>query len=232
MNQGTSCNMNNGWSQHDISGCLADEMIAQWVRGLASADEQALIQAHLEKCPVCRELVDTALAVEHPSPDESPHQAPEALTARARQLVGRTWETRIADIVLKITGGIYSAVETTGKVLYAPWLPLAEPLRGEGAAMPSVVVVETIYKHLRCRIETSCVRGGHHAIHASFKDLGNDAPVNRIAVILFLNEEEIESQTSSKGMVHFEDLLPGAYRLELILPDGLKGQLNFHLLPS
>jgi hypothetical protein len=212
--------------------CLSDELLTLWAEGLLSSSDKVKVEAHVSACAVCRELIKTIEHVKQNSRENAESSAPEELSMAARRLVKRNWETQIASILLRLTDGLYSAAETTGRVLLAPWLSPAVSMRAEEDMRQSSVVVETIYQHMRCTVESSRTTEDRHTLKASFCEINTDKPIEGTLFVLFDEREEIESQVSVGGKVVFEDLLPGSYRLMMNSPDGLQGHLDFHLIPS
>lgn len=209
-------------------GCLSDETLTLWTQGLLSPGEQTKVKAHLDTCDVCR---DVTLTLEALKPPISERSVPEAVSSSAREFIARTWEKQIVRIILKMKDGLYTAAQTTGEVLLAPWLPPPVLTRAPGAG-PSSVVVETVYHNLRCLVESSRTGEGRHTFKASFVVIGTDRPIEPSLFILWEGDEEIESQMSHEGKVVFEDLPEGFYRLTMTLPDGQQGHLDIHLIPS
>lgn len=219
--------------RHNNNGdCLSDETLTLWTQGLLSSSEEAKVKAHLNACGVCRDLARTLEAVvRQTSPQKNP-PVPEEVSVSSRKFVTRAWEQQIARIILMVKDGLYSAAQTTGEVLLAPWLSPPVVTRADIQARPSSVVVETVYQDLRCLVESSRNDQDRHTLKASFSRSDTGQPIVPSQFILWEGDEEIESQMSSEGKVIFEDLPAGLYRLTMRLPDGRQGHLDFHLIPS
>lgn len=218
--------------QKENSECLSDEVLTLWVERLLPLNDKVNVDNHLAGCAVCREILATIEEVKRASVKRGEPFVPDQFSHSARQIIKGAWETQITSVLLRITDGFYSAVETTGRVLLAPWLQPSVSLRADEQIRPSSVVVETIYKHLRCTVESSRTMEGRHTLEATFHAVNTELPIDPTVFYLFDGNEEIESQLSLEGKVAFEDLPPGSYRLVMNLPDGSQGHLDFHLIPS
>ncbi|MBL8012918.1 MAG: hypothetical protein JNN05_03635, partial [Candidatus Omnitrophica bacterium] len=187
--------------------CLSDETLTLWTQGLLSPQERAVVEAHAHGCAVCRELLQTLMDV---NADERTEMAtPRPLIASARELIKQAWENHIGSILLRISEGAYSAAQTTGRILFAPWMEPHKVLRSDGNANPSTVVIETAYRNMRCVVESSRTPNGCHTLKAEFTTVDANQPIDPTLFILYEDNEEIESQMSSAGTVVFEDLPPG-----------------------
>jgi hypothetical protein len=217
--------MNSGY----ISACLSDEMVECWVQNMLPAQEQAAIGRHLDQCPDCRTLVRLFREVTAGYEAEGCRTIPLALDQQVRKTVREGWEMQVMNIVIKIVSGAYSACQTTGDVLYAPWMPSTALLRAGKTTQPGSIVVEKVFGSIRCRVEVDHGPGGHHRISVVLYDLARNLPLAQTQTLLFMDEVEVESQLTVDGRCVFEDLRPGAYRCEFIVLDGTGGHLNLHL---
>lgn len=221
--------MENEGTPH-ISVCLSDEDIACWQSGLVPSGQSVRIGGHLKECARCRGLVAALAAVAVQQEGEGVVQAPAQLTERARNLMQGSGLERIMDAAVTIADGLYRSVETTGQVLFAPWLPAAVALRGPEALAGGTIVLEATRGTTRCRLELSRQDGGRHNVSAVLHDVKLGRPVNGVQCVLYLDEAEVESQTVREGRALFEDLLPGHYRMEFSAGGGPVRELTLCLV--
>lgn len=218
--------------QYENRDCPSDETLTLWVQGLLANDERARLESHAESCVECRDLLATLAEVKDKEAQINQLSVPQQFLSSARQIIKQAWENQIVTIFVKISQGVYTAAETTGRILYAPWLEPGMVTRAEAGTDNASVVVETVYQNMRCLIETSRTQDDRHTLRAVFTSVSTGRPIECSLFVLFEENEEIESQMSTDGKVVFEDLPPGSYRLTLTLPDRSQGHLDFHLIPS
>jgi hypothetical protein len=195
--------------------CLSDETAACRVAGLLPVEAKEKIERHLASCASCRELVAVCSRVaKEQNSGMSP--APAALIKSAKALIGQRAGPNLMDVVVRISGHAFAAAETTGEILFAPWLPAVNPLRGRAADAVNVLVVEKVYKRFRVRVEVSGEKSGGYAAILTLCDARSGQAVPNIRVTLYEGEQELESDVTRDGHVSFERLTARRYRFEIL----------------
>lgn len=195
--------------------CLSDETIACWVQGFLPSAAQEKTGQHLKSCASCRELVAVCARVaEEQKSGLSP--APAAFTQSAKDLVGAKSGQNLLDVIVSVSGQAVAAVETTGKILFAPWLPALHPLRGADQSAMNTVVIEKIYKRVHIHLEVSGGKSGSYTAALTLRRSRFGKPLPDVRVILYQDRQELESYLTREGRVSFERLTLGLYRLKIL----------------
>jgi hypothetical protein len=215
----------------EISLCLSDETVACWVEGLLSAGDQVKGENHARVCPVCREILDVALAVAE-GQKVSVSAAPGSYAKTAKALVKERWGEKIMDVVVRLTGHAFTAVETSARILSAPWLPALDPLRAVDNNPLNLIVLEKDDPRLRCRLEIGQEDTGSHSAALLIRDARRGKAIDGLRVILYQGDEELESQMTREGRVSFKNLPPVKYRIEILRLKGGAAVLSLQFVRS
>lgn len=223
--------MNNSGHANPALRCPTDEQLTLWAQGLLSPDEAGRVLVHAQTCAMCRELIEVLNPAEL-SQQSPAGVVPEDISPSVRTIIKQLWETQIVRVLIRITDSIYSAAETTGRVIAAPWLAGEVALRSAGESHAQRVIIQADFRDIRCMVESSRVAPGMHMLKVSFNKTATGEAVDLGQVILYDDSGELESQPSVNGTAAFEDLPAGNYRMALSFAGGEQGYLEIYLVDS
>ena len=194
------------------SACLSDEILAEFTDGLLSGQESTAVQAHLDTCLSCRELVEVHQAVQQPG--EENFVVPAEWIEKAKNLIPRKTEN-ILEIAIRFSEKMFEAVQTTGKILWGPGISSGYLLRGDPADPVQVLVVEKMWGPTRAEVTVSRAEKNRHHIALRFADESQKSFPPGTRAALWRDQDELESHPFSRGEISFPLIRPGSYRVKI-----------------
>jgi hypothetical protein len=189
-----------------------DEALASFIEGKLSEEEAGSIKEHLLLCSDCAESVGLQMKLEALPVEEIPEELKEHYVRLASGGPGL-----ILEIYLKVKEKIVEIIGTTGDVLVGQELVPAPILRSRKIKdFRDEITVLKDFKNIRVEAKIENKNGKEFNLTVLAKDKITQKILKDLRVTLIKDDLELESYLTDSGLVTFEHVLLGKYRIEIL----------------
>lgn len=193
-----------------------EQVVALFVDGRLPADDERAVKSHLNVCAGCAAAAAQALKAAA-MPDENP---PEELLRRVGgKIIAQQECLPVIQLVVKAHERIIEIVSAAGDCIVGQELVPASVLRSRHLTefRNTVTILKNFGSILvEARIENKDGRLCRAAI--SVKDMETQKAFTEARITLMKDGVELESYVAAAGVAAFDDVVPGAYRIEISTP--------------
>lgn len=189
-----------------------EETFACFLENKLSPEETEQIKAHLLSCDSCAEAVATSLRLK----PNSIKEVPQELRERLKDLLKPEEEVSILEIILKLKEKALEILNTTGDVLWGEELVPAPVLRSRQIKdFKDEITILKDFKDIRVEAKIENKGGSIFDLEVVVKEKKTLKTIKDLRVTLLRDDLELASYLTDKGMVTFEHVLLGKYRIEI-----------------
>ena len=188
-----------------------EETMACFLESRLSSQESEEVQAHLVSCRDCSGAFALALGLK---PEEQ--DVPEELLSRVRNLINLENKDTLLEIILRVKEKIFEVLHTTGDIIVGQELVPAAVLRSRNIR-DFKDEVRILKDFPDMRVEVRLENKGADVFDAQIcvKDRLTQRPLKDARITLCREDVELESFLAGSGLVTFEHVTLGVYRIEI-----------------
>ena len=187
------------------------EVIVSFLEGKLSLQEAQEVKLHLTRCEDCAEIVALNLT----SQEAPVNDVPRELVDFAKDKLGVSNAPPL-EIILKLKEKALEVISATGEILLGQEMVPAAVLRSRNInEFKDEVVILKDFKDIRVQIRIENKSGKYFNLNIQAKSKQNKEMVKDLRVTLFKEDIELESYLNDSGVVIFEHVLLGKYKVEL-----------------
>ncbi|MCX5705417.1 MAG: hypothetical protein NTZ92_05120 [Candidatus Omnitrophica bacterium] len=200
---------------HATGNHPSEETMACFLESRLSTQESEEVQAHLVNCRDCSRAFALALGLK---PEEQ--NVPEELLSRVRNLINPENKDRFLEIILRAKEQIFEVLHTTGDIIVGQELVPAAVLRSR-KIKDFKDEIRVLKDFPDMRVEVKLVNKGANVFDAeiSVKDRLTQKSLKDVRISLCREDVELESFLAGTGLVTFEHVALGIYRIEIATID-------------
>ncbi len=189
-----------------------EEMLACFIENRLSPEENEAIKLHLLNCDSCAQSFAAHFRLNN-VPDK---QVPQELIARIKNLSGQEEKASILEIFLKVKEKTIELLNTTGDILVGQELVPAPILRSRQIKdFKDEVTVLKDFQDIRVELKVENKGGKNFNLHIIVKQKQTQKLIKDLRIALLKEDLELESYLTDSGVVTFEHVLLGKYRIEI-----------------
>jgi hypothetical protein len=189
-----------------------DGIFACYLEGKLESKEEELFRKHVTLCPAC----SLKLSLDIQSSVTDNQDIPAKLQESICSSLGLQDKDLILEIALKVKDKIIEIINTTGEVLVGQELVAAPLLRSRQIKdFKDEVTILKDFKNLVVEVKLENKSGKFFDAAVLVKKKDTLKTINDLRVTLYKQGVELESYIASTGMVTFENILLGKYRIEI-----------------
>lgn len=189
-----------------------EEMLACFIEGRLSPEENEQIKTHLISCARCAEIF-TLQAKLRLSEEK---QVPQELVERVKNFVAQKAQIPILEIFLKLKEKALEVLSTTGDVLVGQELMPAPVLRSRSIKdFKDEITILKDFKDIRVEVKLENKPDQEFNVTVIAKEKQTQKIIKDLRVTLIKDDLELESHLSESGKVTFEHVLLGKYTVEI-----------------
>ena len=191
-------------------GCPDDERLANYLGESLSEAERRELESHLASCAGCLDDLGAAYKAQH---EEDRDTVPQRLLEKAMALIpAKQAKPDFLEVVVKLVRDSLELVSTSGQLAFAT---TAAEIRGKGKSLDSTILqVEKELGKFRIWIEVERTEGDLCQVVVKVKAKGQ-LVADGIRLSLVAGGREQASYLARQGMIIFDRIPPGEYRLAL-----------------
>jgi len=189
-----------------------EEMLASFLEGRLNAQESRDIKLHLLSCDSCARGFATNFCLNNGLDNEVPQE----LIARMKNLVGGEGKAQALEIFLKAREKIIELLNTTGDILVGQELVPAPILRSRQVKdFKDEVTILKDFQDIRVEIKVENKGANIFNLNIIVRQKQTQKIIKDLRVTLLKEDLELESYLTDSGVVNFEHVLLGRYRIEI-----------------
>jgi len=193
----------------------SEETMACFLESRLSSAESEQIQAHLVSCCDCAKSFVLALGLK---PEEQ--DVPEELLSRVRNLINLENKDTLLEIILRVKERLFEVIHTTGDIIVGQELVPAPVLRSRAIKdFKDEITVLKDFADMRVEAKLENKGAGVFDIKICVKDRLTQKSLSDVRISLCREDVELESFLAATGMVTFEHVALGTYRIEIATVD-------------
>ena len=187
------------------------EALVSFLDGKLPLEEAEALKVHLIHCEDCAEIVGLNLA----SSDAPDNELSIGLVNLARENFG-VKELPALEIVLRLKEKMLEVLSASGEILLGQEMLPAAVLRSRNISeFKDEVVILKDFKDIRVQIKIENKSGKYFNVNIQAKSKQRKEVIKDLRVTLFKEDIELESYLNDSGVVIFEHVLLGKYKVEL-----------------
>jgi len=190
-----------------------EEMLACFLEGKLPKEESEQVKVHLVSCNECAEAIASSIKLKTSLKEEA---APQELISAVKGLLKAEEKSPLLEIFLRLKEKTLEIINTTGDVLVGQELMPAPVLRSRSIKdFKDEVTILKDFKDffVEVKIENNHGRAFNLKITAKQKDTRK--VIKDLRITLLKDDVELESYISDTGIVIFEHVLLGKYKVEI-----------------
>lgn len=189
-----------------------EETLACFLEGRLNAQESQDIKLHILSCDSCAQ----SFAADFGLNNEPDNEVPQELIARVKNLVGEAAKTGALEIFLKAREKIIELLNTTGDILVGQELVPAPVLRSRKIRdFKDEITILKDFQDLRVEIKVENKGANIFDLNIIVRQKQTQKTIKDLRVTLLKEDLELESYITDSGVVTFEHVLLGRYRIEI-----------------
>lgn len=190
-----------------------EEVFACYCDGKLSNDEARLFKQHLLVCNTCSLKLGLSIGAGEAREESA---VPQAALSRARALLDEGQKNLLLEVVLKVKEKMLEIISTTGEVLVGQELVAAPLLRSRNIKdFKDEVTIFKDFKDIVVELKIENKGASYFDMTVVAKKKDDHKVIKDLRVTLFKEAKELESYIASTGLVTFEHVLLGKYRVEV-----------------
>ncbi len=194
------------------------EALACFCAGSLPQEERVCLEKHLVGCAICLEAVTLNLNVQ----ETELIDVPQELLEKARAILNSREKNPCLEVILRVKGKIFEVVSASGDILVGQELvPAPVFRRRNNKDFKNEVTIFKDFNELRLEIKIENKGGDYFSLKLQVKKKNSEGFLKDLRVTLIKDDLELESYLSDTGLVSFEHILLGKYRLELTAAAGV-----------
>jgi hypothetical protein len=188
-----------------------EEALISFLEGKLPLEEAEAFKVHLTRCEDCAEVVGLSLTSSN-TPD---NELPVRLVNLAREKFG-VKDAPALEIILKLKEKMLEVLSASGEILLGQEMLPAAVLRSRNInEFKDEVVILKDFKDIRVQIKIENKSGKYFNLNIQAKSKQGKEVIKDLRVTLFKEDIELESYLNDSGVVIFEHVLLGKYKVEL-----------------
>ncbi len=203
-----------GWKKRHLEVQEAhpdEEAIASFLEGKLSLKESEAFKSHLMHCESCAEAVGLSLT-SGGAPDNG---IPLKLINFTKEKFGLK-DAPALEIALRIKEKMLEIISASGDILLGQELVPAAVLRSRNRSeFKDEVVILKDFNDIRVQVKIENKAGKYFNVNIQAKHKQSKALIKDLRVTLFKEAVELESYLDDSGVVTFEHVFLGKYKIEL-----------------
>ncbi|RJP29123.1 MAG: hypothetical protein C4533_04805 [Candidatus Omnitrophota bacterium] len=189
-----------------------EESLACFLDNKLSHDDKEKLKAHVLNCSDCLELLVTLNKLRNPEAKD----APAALLEGVKSMASAGLKDLMMDIALAFRGQIIELLHSSGDILLGQELVSASVLRSRKINnFRDEIIILKDFDRLRVELKIDNKRNNKFQVQVTMKDKDSQKLVKELRVTLLKDDLTLESYIGSSGVVVFEEVMLGKYRLEI-----------------
>ncbi|MDD2679641.1 MAG: hypothetical protein PHO03_02400 [Candidatus Omnitrophica bacterium] len=189
-----------------------EETFACFLEGRLSTEESECLKAHLAVCDDCAGIYALSLNAEAAELEEVPRE----LLDKARAALSLKDKPSALEAFLRLKENILEIIKANGDILLGQELVPAALLRSrEIKDFKDEVIILKDFQDIRLEVKIENKGGKYFNVMLQAKHKQAPYILKDLRVTLIKDDLELESYLSDTGMVSFEHILLGKYRLEI-----------------
>jgi len=189
-----------------------EEALACFLEAKLPPQEAQQIKAHLLTCGQCLEIVAACLELKQLDNQE----VPEELMAKARESLKFLDSSLILEIALRLKEKALELLNTTGDVLVGQELVPAAILRSRHTEdFKDEVVILKDFQDISVEVKVENKQAKFFNFSVTARQKQTKKVIKDLRVTLIKDDLELESRLSDTGIVTFEHVLLGRYKVEI-----------------
>ncbi len=191
----------------------AEEAFCCYLDGKLNERQEEVFERHILSCRICAQRLAFDIRAGAVGPEES---VPDEALRMLREKFGAQAISQALKILLKVKERMIEVINTTGEVLVGQELVAAVLLRSRQIKdFKDEVTILKDFRDVVIEVKISNKPGKRFDCTVVIKKKGTHKAVKDVRVSLFREDRELESYVSSAGIVTFENMLLGKYRIEI-----------------
>lgn len=205
----------------DRTLCPDEEVLSQFLNGGVAAEVHGQIETHLADCRFC---VEELIAAYDAAESGAPAPAPQWLVQQAMALVAD--KEAFLDLVARLIRNSIELISTSGRVV-----PIPSPvLRSEPQpAASNALQVEQDVGRFKIAVEIDVSHDGGCQLVANVAE-PSGAPADGVRLTLNACDREQASFLTRSGVVVFDRIAPGEYRIDVSEAGNVVGKIRVNLM--
>lgn len=188
-----------------------DEAIISFLEGKLPLQEAQEVKLHLTRCEDCAEAVALNLTSQE-GPDNN---IPRELVNFAKDKMG-VHDVLPLEIILKLKDRAFEVISATGEILLGQEMVPAAVLRGRNISeFKDEVIILKDFEDIRVKVKIENKSGKYFNLNIQAKSKQGKEVIRDLRVALFKEDVELESYLDDSGIVVFEHIPLGKYKVEL-----------------
>jgi len=189
-----------------------EETFACFLEGCLSEEENERLKAHLAVCDNCAEICALSLNAEAAELKEVPGE----LLDKAKGILSLKDKSLALEIFLRLKENILEIIKANGDILLGQELVPAALLRSRDIKdFKDEVIILKDFQDIRVEVKIENQGGKYFNVLLQAKHKHAPYMLKDLRVTLIKDDLELESYLSDTGLVNFEHVLLGKYRLEI-----------------
>jgi hypothetical protein len=190
-----------------------DEAFSCYCDGALGEDEARLFKQHILVCKACSQKLGMSIeSVEL----KGESQVPQGVLSRAHSLLDQEQRNLLLEVALKVKEKIIEVISTTGEVLVGQELVAAPLLRSRNIKdFKDEVTIFKDFKDIVVELKIENKGARYFDMTVVAKKKNDHKLIKDLRVTLFRETKELESYIASAGLVTFEHVRLGSYRVEI-----------------
>ncbi|MDD4953744.1 MAG: zf-HC2 domain-containing protein [Candidatus Omnitrophica bacterium] len=188
-----------------------EETLACFLEGRLPRNDAEVVRAHLLNCDRCAEIF--ALSLKN-QPQEI--EVPEELLKRVKAMATPAQDTTLLEIILKLKDQFLEVINTTGDLLVGQELVPAPLLRSRSIKdFQDRITILKDFHDIRVEVKIENKAGKAFDLAITVRNRQTQKVIRDVRVTLIKDDLELESCLSDSGVVIFEHVLLGKYKIDI-----------------
>lgn len=192
--------------------CPDEESLACFMDNKLSRQEANELKLHILNCKDC---LETVIALNKLRGAEA-KDVPAELLEKVKNIAGSALKDLIMEVALAFRGENIELLNSPGDVLLGQELVSAAVLRSRKISnFKDEIIILKDFDRLRVELKIDNKRSNKFQVQVTMKDRGSQKLIKELRVTLLKDELELESYIGSSGVVVFEEVIVGKYKLSI-----------------